>query len=704
MGIKRPTYFLLLLMSSLTNAVQLWSDDASSTSIPAVLTEADILVDIPIIQGPTHMGQTLAQTPASVTIIDRQTIQASAALGVIDLFRLVPGFQTYFVDGSRMGTTYHALGDEYPRRLEVKVDGRSVYESLFSAVDWSSIGVTLDDIEYVEIVRGANASADGSNAFLASINIVTKSPLADSGWMVNSQLGSGDIRHANLAYTGTLGSINHRTTLSFRSNDGFDDGSFQGQPLRTDDSSDNVSVTFRGLWTPNASDSLELQAGISDSNQGIGERDYITRNLSYQYQYVNWSRLMASGSKLQMLLYHNEMDTSDEITPLFLSEALGVADTSPGWPLPGLPDKLVIDENDRSESERWDLELRSTLNPLDNLRAVTGIAVRYDRVKGQELFDRPDSLSETSRRAYTNLEWTSSDKLVLNGGLIFEQKNSADSYFSYRLASNYQLHSGHIVRAAFNRSFRSPTLLESQQKQIIRYNDDIILDASVISDAEINNERLGSVELGYLGYFFDRRLSFDIRLFREQLTDVINERRSGFPDLDNFVNIRDNTDTFNVDGIEVQAQYKPNRRFLLRGHYSYSDIDGETIYTSPPALEIRDLGLHSLKHGAGLLASYGFDNGVTLSSMVSYSSATHHYRGSTAENHTRIDLKASKRWTTNNSNIDLSLTVQNAGEPYSEFYIFNQFRTQYILGLKVLMPYKFPVKLIVLNQDSYKFK
>jgi len=655
-------------------------------STQTVLTEDDFLVEIPMVQGPTHMTQTLAQTPASVTILDRQTIQASAAVGVIDLFRLVPGFQTYFVDGSRMGTTYHALGDTYPRRLEVKVDGRSVYESIFSAVDWSVIGVTLDDIEYVEIVRGANASTDGSNAFLASINIVTRSPLADSGWSINSQLGTGDVRNANLAYTGTLGPVNHRTSLSFRSNDGFDNSFDQGVPVIAEDSSENFSGTFRGLWTPNASDSLEFQAGISESNLGIGEREYIKRKVSYKYQYVNWSRLMSSGSKLQMLLYHNDMETTDQIAPLFLSEALGIPDSSPNWPLPGLPDKLVVDETDRAESERWDLELRGILNPLENLRAVTGVAVRHDRVQGQELFDRPDSLSETSHRAYTNLEWTSSDRLVLNGGLVLEKKDSADSYFSYRLAGNYQLHPEHIVRVAFNRSFRSPTLLESQQQQLVRYNEDIILDASVISDTDINNERLRSLEVGYLGYLFDRTLSFDMRLFREQLTDVIGERRSGYPDLDNFVNIRDNTDRFNVDGFEIQTHYRPNDRFLLRGHYSYSDIDGETLYRSSPELEIRDLGVHGLKHGAGLLTSYAFDRGVTLSSMVSYRSATRHYLGTNVENHTRIDLKASRRWTINNSNIDLSLVVQNAGEPYSEFRNYNQFKTQYVLGLKVSMP------------------
>ena len=677
---------LILLGSMALGTANVLSAEQRLISTQTVLTEDDLLIEIPMVQGPTHMTQTLAQTPASVTILDRQTIQASAAVGVIDLFRLVPGFQTYFVDGSRMGTTYHALGDEYPRRLEVKVDGRSVYESIFSAVDWSVIGVTLDDIEYVEIVRGANASADGSNAFLASINIVTRSPLADSGWSINSQLGTGDVRNANLAYTGTLGPVNHRTTLSIRSNDGFDDSFDQGAPVIAEDSSENFSRTFRGLWTPNASDSLEFQAGISESNLGIGERDYIKRKVSYKYQYVNWSRLMSSGSKLQMLLYHNDMDTIDQVAPLFLSEALGIPDTSPNWPLPGLPDKLVVDETDRSESERWDLELRGILNPLENLRAVTGVAVRHDRVQGQELFDRPDSLSETSHRAYTNLEWTSSDRLVINAGLVLKKKDSADSYFSYRLAGNYQLHPEHIVRVAFNRSFRSPTLLESQQEQFVRYNENIILDASVISDADINNERLRSLEVGYLGYLFDRTLSFDMRLFREQLTDVISERRSSYPDLDNFVNIRDNTDKFNVDGFEIQTHYRPNDRFLLRGHYSYSDIDGETLYRSAPVLEIRDLGIHGFKHGAGLLTSYAFDRGVTLSSMVSYRSATRHYLGTNVENHTRIDLKASRRWSINNSDIDLSLVVQNAGEPYSEFRNYNQFKTQYVLGLKVSMP------------------
>ena len=92
----------------------------------------------------------------------------------------------------------------------------------------------------------------------------------------------------------------------------------------------------------------------------------------------------------------------------------------------------------------------------------------------------------------------------------------------------------------------------------------LILDAGAISDSDIKNEELKSYEIGYNGYFMDRKLSLDMRLYFEQIRDLIDERRDGYPDLDNFVNIRDNVGTMDIRGIEFQTVYKPNDRLLLR--------------------------------------------------------------------------------------------------------------------------------------------
>jgi iron complex outermembrane receptor protein len=671
-----------------------------------MLTEDDLLVEIPIVSSVTHMEQTLPQTPASVTIIDRQTIQASTAVDINDLFRLVPGFDTYYVNGGRKGVTYHALGDEYPRRLEVKIDGRSVYESLFSAVIWSTIGVDIEDIEYIEVVRGANAAADGSNAFLASINIVTRSPLLDAGFSFRTQMGSAQTRNAAVTYSGKVGNIDQRTTLSFRSNDGFDDGIFLGRSISINDDSEAISFTSKGLWTPSSTDNIEFQIGLAESDLWIGKDEFTNRDMSYQYQYLNWNHLTEHGNSLQLIAYHNDLELKDEMEPQRISEVIGVDDSSPFWPLGSVPDTTIFDGSNVTHSERWDIELRTSLQPADKLRAVTGAAVRHDRVSGQIAFDTLDTLSEVSYRAYTNFEWTKSESLILNGGLILEDRKSTGSYASYRIAANYISSEDHMFRAAFNRSFRAPTLLENNQKGFVRYVNpqecssgqttpecnplfrDLILDASVISDSDISNEELKSYELGYAGYFINRSLNVDMRLYYEQMRDVIAERRNGYPDLDNFVNIRDNTDTMDVRGIEFQAVYEPSERLLLRGQYSYSDIDGISCYTSPvsagePCQEYRDLDYRSLKNTLGLLTSYRLDNGISLSSMVSYnSSKSSFFKGSKLDDFTRIDLKAAKNWQIGQSSIDISFTVENVGDAYAEFIKYNIFKTRYILGLK----------------------
>jgi outer membrane receptor protein involved in Fe transport len=143
-----------------------------------------------------------------------------------------------------------------------------------------------------------------------------------------------------------------------------------------------------------------------------------------------------------------------------------------------------------------------------------------------------------------------------------------------------------------------------------------------------------------------------------------------------------------VRGIEFQAVYEPSERLLLRGQYSYSDIDGISCYTSPvsvgePCQEYRDLDYRSLKNTLGFLTSYRLDNGISLSSMVSYnSSKSSFFKGSKLDDFTRIDLKAAKNWQIGQSSIDISFTVQNVGDAYAEFTRNNIFKTRYIVGLK----------------------
>ena len=671
--IKKNTPLLLCPAALVISAVALGD---------SMVTEGDLLVDIQRVNSVTHMDQTLPETPASVTIIDRRMIDASPAVDVVDLLRMVPGLQTYFVNANRPGVTYHTLGNSYPRRLEVKVDGRSVYESLFSSVEWTTLGVDLADIDHIEVVRGANAPADGSNAFLASINIITRSPLIDSGWNLRGEGGSNSIRNGSLSYAGAAEELNYRARLSYRSNEGFDN--FDN--LILDDGAETITLSFKGLWTPSASDSLELKFGVSDSDIGVGKRDSIPRKLDYQYQHLQWDHLTEKGNKYQFIAYHNLLEITDYDEPLGFHKALAELPDSPSkTALLQLPDKLIIDGESNGESERWDTEFRTLFNQWDDFRAVTGIGLRFDRVKSEDFFDSQDGISKTSFRAYANFQWTVSDRNVLNGGVIREHDDS-ETFSSFRVASNFQLADNQTLRLAFNRGYRAPTLLESNQTTYIRYNEDMILDGSIVSDPDINPEQLTSTEIGYMGSFLNASLSIDLRIFNEKLRDVIGERREQYADLDGQINIRDNTESIDVQGAEWQAQYRPNNNFLVNANYSYVKSGGQQLWRSTPFVEYRDLERHTPGHSAGLLINYVTDDRLSLSTMVNYQSGMRHPQGSVLDNYTRVDLKAAKKFDLNNTDMEVSFTVQNAGSDYFEFYEINAFKTRYIFGFEIGFP------------------
>jgi iron complex outermembrane receptor protein len=672
-------------------AVVLFASIALAPAVAAVVTEDDLLTDIHMVSSVTHMNQTLDKTPAAVTIIDRRTIEASAAVEILDLFRLVPGFRAYFINANAPGVSYHVLGDENPRRLEVKIDGRSVYESIFSAVEWTTLGVTLDDIDYIEVVRGGNAPADGSNAFLASINIVTRSPLQESGWKFQSQIGNDSIRNGTISYSGQLGPIQHRTVLSHRSNEGFSDfaGDYAGsfREIALDDSSDTTTFGFRGLWTPSARDSIELQFGVNDSEVGIGERDYITRQIDYQYQHLNWTRINSDGSTYELISYHNKFDVTDDQDALTFYQALNLVPEGPlKEALSQLPDKLIIEPFHKAISERWDTELRATFDHRHNVRAAYGAAIRRDRVSSNSFFDMADYAAENSYRGSANFEWHVSDRLTANSGVIVEYRDDGDQVQSYRVASNYQMADGHTLRLAFNRGYRAPTLLESHQATFIRYDENLVLDAVVASDTDIDAEKLTSSELGYAGSFFDDHLHFDMRLFSEKMSDVISERRIAYPDVDGQLNIRDNTDSIEAWGMEWQAQYRPSSQFLVHANYSFVDLKHRALYRSTPTEVIRDLSGVNPRNLGSLLVNYVTRNDISLSAMLSYQSKIRHFSGNNDEGFKRLDIKAAKKWRLAGSDVEVALTIQNLGSDYREYYFFNQFSTRYVLGVNIGFP------------------
>jgi iron complex outermembrane receptor protein len=695
---------LPFLMVALSASTQVFSAQG-------LLTEEDIFAEIDSVTGVTHLKQSLSQVPAAVTIIDRRTIEASTALNLVDLFRLVPGFQVYFLHGNKPGVTYHVPGGDYSRRLEVKVDGRSVYEPLLSSVEWNTLGVDIDDIEYIEVVRGSNTAADGSNAFIASFNIVTRSPLADAGTKFSVQHGNQGIKSRAISHSSQFDQLATRFTLKASENNGFDLEDYPDYAGKDfSDSADTFTIRYQGLWTPSVTDSINFQLGTGDTKTTIGPSDYKKRHWKNKYQHFNWKRIANEWSDVELVLYHNQIDFVDNDNPYDVRAALELFniddDCKDNQYATSEIKKLLIECPDNMGvviakptyahfSDRWDAELRSNIYSIDNLRMSLAMGSRHDSFETELFLGGPGQVSQISNRLNANLEWTASDALTINLGNALEKIRNKDNTNSYRVAANYQLSQKHIFRLAGSKSYRDPTLLEVNQNSIYTYDDkgeEITLYTRVFSDDDIANEKQVSREIGYLGLFQDKNLSLDIRIFDEELTSLIGERRepSSGP-LQDSVNIIDNTENVKLKGIEWQLQYKPTNQLLLSLNHSYLVAEGDSWYgydkhddAASENDHILDLDKTVPENMANLLVSYEMSGGLKLSGSYHYKEGYKPKPGvDILPSHSRFDLKASKRWFSQSNWMELSLTAQNVGDAYQEHFSFNKFESLYVLGFKL---------------------
>jgi iron complex outermembrane receptor protein len=693
---------LPFLMVALSASTQVFSAQG-------LLTEEDIFAEIDSVTGVTHLKQSLSQVPAAVTVIDRRTIEASTALNLVDLFRLVPGFQVYFIHGNKPGVTYHVPGGDYSRRLEVKVDGRSVYEPLLSSVEWNTIGVDIDDIEYIEVVRGSNTAADGSNAFIASFNIITRSPLADAGTKFSVQYGNQGIKSRAISHSSQYDQLATHFTLKASDSPGFED--FDGKDIS--DSADTFTVRYQGLWTPTVTDSINFQLGTGDTKTTIGPSGYKKRHWKNKYQHFNWKRIANEWSDVELVLYHNEIDFVDNEDVWTVKTVLDAFDLNEdgiyeneGFDYPSEVQKLLLQHPQNENviivsptyahfSDRWDAELRSNIYSIDNLRMSLALGSRHDSFETELFLGGPGQVGQISNRLNVNLEWTASDALTINLGNALEKIRNKDNTNSYRAAANYQLSKKHIFRLAGSHSYRDPTLLELNQNSIYTYDnqgEEITLYTRVFSEDDIATEKQVSREIGYLGLFDDKKLSLDIRIFDEELTNLIGERRERFlGPLQDSVNIIDNTENIKLKGIEWQLQYRPTNQLLLSLNHSYLVAEGDSrygYYQSDDAASENDV-IHDLtkvvpENMANLLVSYEISGGLKLSGSYHYKEGYKpRPRFDILPSHSRFDLKASKRWFSQSNWMELSLTAQNVGDDYQEHFSFNKFESLYVLGFKL---------------------
>ena len=122
----------------------------------------------------SRRSQKLTEVAAAIFVITQDDIRRSGATSIPDALRMAPGVQVERVSTDKWAISIRGFNGIYANKLQVLMDGRSVYNPLFAGVLWEQQDTLMADIERIEVIRGPAATTWGANAVNGVINIITK--------------------------------------------------------------------------------------------------------------------------------------------------------------------------------------------------------------------------------------------------------------------------------------------------------------------------------------------------------------------------------------------------------------------------------------------------------------------------------------------------------------------------------------------------
>lgn len=214
--------------------------------------------------------QKLSQVAAAVFVITAEDIRRSGVANVPELLRMVPGIQVAQIAANIWAISSRGFNGRGANEMLVMVDGRSIYNSLFAGTFWDQNQVPLDQIERIEVIRGAGATMWGSNAVDGVISIVTKKSKETKGTLLTAEAGNTNLPDAGIRFGGQAGE-----GLQYRMDAGFGEhpGLLAANGASAWDRWNSGHGGFRLDWQASERDSLSFDGG---AYQGGGNETYNT--------------------------------------------------------------------------------------------------------------------------------------------------------------------------------------------------------------------------------------------------------------------------------------------------------------------------------------------------------------------------------------------------------------------------------------------
>jgi vitamin B12 transporter len=170
----------------------------------------------------TRTEQPLSDLVADVSIVDRETIEASGATGLADVLARIPGIEITRNGGVGNASSVFLRGAE-SRFTAVYIDGVRIDSQSTGGAQWEQI--PLAQIDRIEVLRGPAAAVYGSDAIGGVVQLFTRKGEGPARPYVGVGVGSQGTRKIEAGVSGAAGregAFDYSLGLSREISDGFD--------------------------------------------------------------------------------------------------------------------------------------------------------------------------------------------------------------------------------------------------------------------------------------------------------------------------------------------------------------------------------------------------------------------------------------------------------------------------------------------------
>jgi len=522
----------------------------------------------------------LGDVPASMSVVGQREIELSASDGVPGLLQGVPGLNVTQFGARDFNINARDSAGRLSNSMLVMIDGRPLNQSFYGAVFWDLMTVSKYELAQIEVVRTPASALWGANALSGAINIRTKRPrdmLGLHGYFGAGELGSVS---AGVTWADATPALSYKLSASYIQHDAYprDNTLPDGSPMPASAQFENRGTRqpkfdARIDWKEDGDRLWSVRGGLSGAygliHSALGPGEFADGS------YAGYLEAHRQGSNYDFKVYWNRLY----------------------WPF-----RIVLFGLDETASnDTYAAEATRQFNPHPRHRLTTGGSIKLDRF---DISVAPSDRQRFDGAAFVEDKILLGDHVTAIAGARVDKFDTTGAVFSPRVGVVVAPTPAHTFRAAYNRAYRAPSLLENfayvSLPAVLPLPEPFLYFQTAQGSTDLDMESHDAFEVGYTGALNRRTVVF-ATVYDQKAHDKIWFVPVGFygpanpppgwpadpalapfvPSTFSFVN----SGNVRERGVELAARLDLTD-VALRGSYTFQATPTLTDNTTPYPLEI----------------------------------------------------------------------------------------------------------------------